>query len=324
MKKITSPKSIPYRYTFLEDYHDSKNFISLKSYKHALGNDAYMTIQTKDTGEAPVYVINYAYLFSHQNISLNNLNTGKIENVSVKNNFLNHYLKGISEGKAHFNQNFKVTGEILYGKHSKRLERTLHHHFYHSSFQNFSEGWNYYQKWVSSVLTEVDLYRWGFYAGHICELNKMITLHPLIFAKFNECNSPGIGHNTSKLKELNITLHPEIINPIVSEIGHLFNDNFNFEEALKGKPIEGKLNFKGQQNQLVELFRRLHTHQKISESKAYTAEWLCKTFRYCESKGRKYKDLNYQTIYDVLASGKSEPNKLKRICVIPELPYKKR
>ncbi len=313
-----------YRYSFRKGFEKTKSYISLKTYKEALEHEAYMTINTLKGEQIAVYICNYAYLFSHNKITLNNENTGQPEKVEVGKVFLPTYIEGFLRGKKDFAENFKVSGEVLYGKNSKIFERTLHKHFYHTSFKNFEEGWNYYQKWVSSILTPSDLDRWGYYAGHISELNKLKLIHPIIFSKFAECSLLGKVHENGKTEILKITIKPELISPIIKNIGFSFSDQSMLEEALKGKSIEGKVNFKGQQNQIVELFRRLHYNKYISESKTHTVDWLCKTFRCYDNKHDQFRDLNNQTSYDLLASGKSEPNKTKRICVIPELPYMKK
>jgi hypothetical protein len=312
-----------YRYSFRKGFEKTRGYISLKITKEDFGDETYMTIKTKEGEYVRVYICNYAYLFSHNKITLINEETGKPEKIEVSKVFLPSYINGYLKGKQNFKENFKVSGEVLYGKLSEVFERTLHRHFYHTSFNNFGEGWNYYQRFISSILTPSTLERWGYYAGHIDELNELKISHPIIFSKFNECNKPGEVHENKIPETLKITIQPDIISSIVKSIGYLCNDPNRFEEALKGKSIVEKINFKGQQNQIVELFRRLHIHQKISESKTLTAEWLCNTIRFYDNKNNKFRDLNNKTTYDLLASGKSEPNKFKRICVIPELPYQK-
>lgn len=338
MKKATRSKTTNIslkhkRYSFIEGYKDNPQYKYLKQHKEALKLDSYMRIKVDDE-IIPIYVCNHAYLFSFTPLKLLNLDTGKVELVNVNKDLWPVYLKGFRNGQSHFKENFKVSGEIIYGSNFKVYERQLHKHYHHTDYNNnFNEGWSYYIKWVSSVISLDNLDRWGFFAGIIYELNNVRKLHPLVFSNFEKCNSVYEKKFEEKISEsqkineidqniLKITITPSVIMEIIPQIEHLFEQKEYLSETLAGKTSKTKLKFNGGQNQLTELFRRMCYNNHISENKRHVAKWMSENFKYYDPKGKTHVDFNEVTVYEILTKGKGEARKSKRICNIDSLPYK--
>ena len=100
------------------------------------------------------------------------------------------------------------------------------------------------------------------------------------------------------------------------------SDRSALKRLLQGHPVDHKLVFNGNQNRLVEVFRRLSYNGFLYESSTALRDWLCEHFSY-RSKIAVGK-LSQNTVWDILSKAKGEPTGKSRICKFVWLPYKTR
>lgn len=97
-------------------------------------------------------------------------------------------------------------------------------------------------------------------------------------------------------------------------------DRVALKALLRGKSVSQKLVFNGNQNQLVEVFRRLSYNGLLHESWTTLREWLFGHFAYRSKTG--IADLSRNSVWDILSKAKGEPTGRSRICTFDWLPYK--
>ncbi len=118
---------------------------------------------------------------------------------------------------------------------------------------------------------------------------------------------------------------PENKNKLFDLIKDLFpGREVDLMSAFEGKEIDQKLLFKGQQNIIGELFRRIKLNGFITSNDTQITNWLIEYFEYVNSQGETpvNRILNQSTIYDLINKGKGIPPKNKRICQVEWLPFK--
>ena len=82
------------------------------------------------------------------------------------------------------------------------------------------------------------------------------------------------------------------------------SEHNKLEKVLKGETLLEKLNFREQQNQLADIFFRLHKKEYL-KNRTKTKEWLVRNFKYLHLSGH-YKPCNPSSIADSLNSSKPE------------------
>jgi hypothetical protein len=97
-------------------------------------------------------------------------------------------------------------------------------------------------------------------------------------------------------------------------------DRAALKTLLRGQSVSKKLLFNGNQNQLVEVFRRLSYNGFLHESRSSLRDWLCRHFAYRSKTG--IADLSRNSVWDILSKAKGEPTGRSRICTLDWLPYK--
>jgi hypothetical protein len=121
---------------------------------------------------------------------------------------------------------------------------------------------------------------------------------------------------------LNIQLSDDERMVLHHELCRFFSteDHEPLMQLLLGGIYKRKLFFKGNQNRLAEVFRRLHYHQRIQATQTHLRNWLCGSFTYQSKSGES--QLNLNTVWDILTKAKGEPSSRSRICRFDWLPYK--
>ena len=129
--------------------------------------------------------------------------------------------------------------------------------------------------------------------------------------------SVDIHHDTIKLN-----LKPEQLADLIGCLEVFFNpaDSASLNSLLQGQSVSQKLVFTGNQNQLVEVFRRLAYNGFLHESRTTLRDWLCGHFAYRSKTG--IADLSLNSVWDILSKAKGEPTGRSRICKFAWLPYR--
>lgn len=288
--KFLTPKDGD-RFRFVDGFENSEEILRMKESKITFENEAYLFIRP-DKNETDIegyniYVVLFAQLFTYSFFDLIDLSTQKLVKVHTYPFWL-AYKKAYKEGRSFFKENYFVSGEVLYGRNGKVLERTIHKHYYHTDFNNFNEGWSYWERF-SPLVFEMDSFaKYGYYGGIISSLNEYKKLHPDVFSKFAVCDDTNthIAFATPKtnlaLEELKRTKVSNKFNknmPLAIPIDHfkvLFesknkngapflseSDFVKFiRSAFLGEPLKEKIKLKfgsGSKGQIISLFHRFYS-----------------------------------------------------------------
>jgi hypothetical protein len=121
---------------------------------------------------------------------------------------------------------------------------------------------------------------------------------------------------------IKISLTPEQLADLLGCLEVFFNpsDRPFLKAMLLGQPVDRKLIFNGNQNRLVEVFRRLSYNGLLHDASTTIRDWLCGHFSYLSKTGRT--DLSSNSVWDILSKAKGEPTSKSRICIFEWLPYK--
>ncbi|NTV02991.1 MAG: hypothetical protein HGB04_09475 [Chlorobiaceae bacterium] len=132
--------------------------------------------------------------------------------------------------------------------------------------------------------------------------------------------SASAGHPSS----IKLNLTPERLADLLGCLEVFFDpsDRPALKALFQGHPVDHKLIFNGNQNRLVEVFRRLSYNGLLHESWTMIREWLCGHFTYRSKTG--VADLSRNSVWDILSKAKGEPTGKSRICKFVWLPYKTR
>jgi hypothetical protein len=139
--------------------------------------------------------------------------------------------------------------------------------------------------------------------------------HPVV-------NSTQEVTSTGKQSSIKITLTRERLADLLGCLEVFFDpsDRLLLKELLQGHSIGHKLVFNGNQNRLVEVFRRLSYNGFLHESWTALRDWLCLHFSYRSKTGTV--DLSQNSVWDILSKAKGEPTINNRICSFKWIPYK--
>ena len=121
---------------------------------------------------------------------------------------------------------------------------------------------------------------------------------------------------------LRIHLDQDQFDELYGELCKFFDagDHGDLKRLLQGEAIDRKITFLSNQNQLVEVFRRLKYNGFLFETSTEIRGWLCHNFLYLSKTGAR--NLNQHSVWDILSKTKGEPSPKSRICKMDWLPYK--
>jgi hypothetical protein len=132
------------------------------------------------------------------------------------------------------------------------------------------------------------------------------------------------GSNSLSKSDQKIIIDEEFHDDLFKGLKIFFPDQHAaLKDVLQGNVVDKKLVFLSSQNQLVEVFRRLKYNKRIHNSQKEIQEWLCSNFQYRYKKGKtkEIRNLNNNSVKDLLEKGKGEPSKKSRICISDKFPY---
>lgn len=128
--------------------------------------------------------------------------------------------------------------------------------------------------------------------------------------------------STAHQSSIKLNLTPERLADLPGCLKVFFDpsDRPALKELLQGHPVDHKLVFNGNQNRLVEVFRRLSYNGFLYASWSALRDWLCGHFSYRSKSG--VIELSQNSVWDILSKAKGEPTGKSRICSLGWLPYK--
>ncbi len=184
--KAITPKNGE-RFSFPEDFESQPEFQRQIYYFKAFDWESYMSIHDGDNNlTIKIYTPHFSIIFTRPEIELfvspQNVLI-KVKTYPLYEKFKEGYMKGLE----HFDKNYKVSGEVLYGLNAVAYERTLHRLYFHGETNKISTEWVNYTKNYPIVFTFDELYKYGYYSGLISCVKELRRNHPLVFENFDLC-----------------------------------------------------------------------------------------------------------------------------------------
>lgn len=210
-----------------------------------------------------------------------------------------------------------------------KSERYLSSELYNAEFINdFDEGYDTLQgvhvtlKRAFSYLFEELLYRNGIIAPAF--MQALQRNYPEYASIIDQQTADRKRDETSAnhSSPIKLNLSEEQLADLVGCLEVFFDpaDRSDLKALIQGDPVDHKLVFNGNQNRLVEVFRRLSYNGFLYESWTSIRDWLCCHFAYRSKTG--ISDLSMNSVWDILSKAKGEPTGKRRICAMDWLPYK--
>ncbi len=134
-----------------------------------------------------VYIPHFAVIFGRNEIELNVSGYDSPVKVSTRQMF-EKFRDGYFAGLKYFEENYKVSADVLYGPNYTLYERTLHRLYYHPEAGKFNGEWVDYQKMYPIVFNFEQLFTYGYYSGLISCVFELRKKHPVVFQNFEICN----------------------------------------------------------------------------------------------------------------------------------------
>jgi hypothetical protein len=127
--------------------------------------------------------------------------------------------------------------------------------------------------------------------------------------------------STTHQSSIKLNLTPERFADLLGCLEVFFDpsDRPLLKDLLQGHSVDHKLVFNGNQNRLVEVFRRLSYNGFLHDSSTALRDWLCRYFSYRSKTG--VAELSRNSVWDILSKAKGEPTVKSRICMFEWLPY---
>jgi hypothetical protein len=135
---------------------------------------------------------------------------------------------------------------------------------------------------------------------------------------YNTNERTSAGH----LSSIKLHLTPERFTELLGCLEVFFDpsDRPVLKNLLQGHPVDHKLIFNGNQNRLVEVFRRLSYNGFLHETSTNLRDWLRTHFSYRSKTA--VSELSQNSVWDILSKAKGEPAVKSRICMFEWLSYK--
>ncbi len=190
-----------------EEIQQTNEYIALKRHINRYG---YFSIAYEGE-QLKVYSAELMLFLKSEEVVAENLETNTDTIISGKE-YLDSYLEGFKRGIEYFKNRFTSESIIIYGSNSDKYIQTLHHHYYHSSFDGH-EGWNKVKGGYPFIITKKAIVDYGYYSGIVSTIDDLKQDHLFIFKEFDKCtihaqhevNTPE-KENQPPLRSENFTL----------------------------------------------------------------------------------------------------------------------
>lgn len=193
-----------------------------------------------------IYIPHFAVIFGRNEIKLHV--TGKEEPVMLSTRpLLNKFQEGYIRGLKYFEENFKVSAEILYGPNWQMYERTLHRHYYHPAEGSVVGDWVRYERLYPIVFDFEELFQYGYYSALISCVKDLQKRHPIVFENFAICKK-----EKEHEKETTLVHTDPLIEKIISHL-----------KPLSGYWMKEKIMSSTDYNQLIEYVVYLERNNKL-------------------------------------------------------------
>ncbi len=179
-------------------------------FKMYIKNNGYTLFTIKDV-ETKIYTPELALILSEKEIPAFD-KTLRSDTIINGLDFVDSYGEGFSDGIKYFNREVLVSTDTLYGQNAKSYVEDVHINYFHSQHQTFLFGWVFVKNKFPLIISKAEIKKYGFYAGIVSEVDKMVAKYPQIFDNFYKCelHNPTIDEKIEKAKAKKVT-DPEFI-----------------------------------------------------------------------------------------------------------------
>ncbi len=191
--------------SFFEEQEQTKH--TYKSFQNQIENNGCFIVKV-DTDTVKIYNAELAVIITSQDLPAQNMDTQK-ETTLNGWEYLNTYIEAYKEGEQHFETEFKVSPNTLYGANAEQYVRDIHLNFFHVQHTGINKGWGYVKKKYPIILTHKAVKEFGYYSGIVNKVEEQVKKYPRLFATFDKCE-----HN---LQPQQAETNPEQVKTIVKE-----------------------------------------------------------------------------------------------------------
>lgn len=287
-----------------------RNYAFYNNAKNQIENNGYFIING-----IKVYTPELVVLFMSDNIQVKNKFTG--EDCFLNGfDFLKIFILSYQKGQKYFNENYKVSPDILYGANAQSYVSDLHNNYFHIKEYGANEGWIFVKNMYPIFISNEAISKHGYYSGIISQADEQVKNHTMLFKTFESCEKcmPKEFNITDSNNLKNIKNTLKIPEERANELIEILKDYFRKEQIsdfenliITGSRESQKLVFEGNSNQLTDSFKLLFEKKLIiGFTKEKLKTWLFDNFQVL-IKG-KVSDLNKETLHKSI-SGKRYPCK---------------
>ena len=152
----------------------------LKSFAHEIESNGFVKM-ISDEDVVNIYQPEIALILVSEEFPVLNLNNNKKELINGRA-FQDDFIKGFKEGEAHFNEEYKVSTNTLYGDNSKKYVEDLLHKYYEKGDNQLSTGWSIYvRNGLPYFITSKSIWKIGYYSGIVSKVDELMLKYPAIF-----------------------------------------------------------------------------------------------------------------------------------------------
>jgi len=245
-----------------------------------------------------IYTPQLALFFIQNEIQAVNLDTQKNENINTYE-YLKTYIEAYKEGEQYFENEFKVSPNIIYGENAKPYIEDLKIKYSGVKKVGETRGWKFVKETYPTIISHEQIKKIGYYSGVVNKFEEQVNKYPQLFKNFDaenyfDCNRPlknyelfykqyeaffiNIAHNNIRefynncdnLKKIEIN---DISYRAKQEVEQQLNiQNNNAERLIKRLQTET--------TKLIELRKEVYNTHKINN--AQTNDWnnLLGAFRF--------------------------------------------
>ncbi len=150
-----------------------------------------------------VYSPEVAFIFCSDILPVKNLDTQ--EEIKINGgDYIKTYIEAYKNGEQYFEDEFKVSTNIIYGANAEQYVRDIHLNYFHVQHTGTIEGWGFVKKFYPPMLTHKAIQEFGYYSGIVSKVEELVKKYPKQFATFDKCEhevNPKQGETPQTIKK---------------------------------------------------------------------------------------------------------------------------
>jgi len=155
--------------------------------KRQIEKDGYFIVREENKkNDIKIYTTELAFVFLSNEITVDNLDT-KTETKIKSWEYFKTYIESYKEGEQYFENEFKVSPNIIYGANAKEYVEGIHKNYFYVQHIAGFDGWGYVKKHYPIYLTHNAVKELGYYSGIVNKVEEQKKKYPVQFATFDKC-----------------------------------------------------------------------------------------------------------------------------------------